>query len=68
MASILDYTDAQIASGLRRLNRQFCTPPGFDKRLLAKIRDEDLARFHEWPSGHWSLTDRGRNFLMECCE
>lgn len=63
--SVLDFSDEQIAFGLRRLNGQICTPWNFDERLLRKIVDENLARFSEWPSGHWSITERGRWFLSE---
>jgi hypothetical protein len=63
--SVLDFGDAEIASGLRRLRGQFCTPPGFSRPLLEKIVAERLARFHEWPSGHWSITERGYSFLSD---
>lgn len=60
-----EFTDAQIAGGLRQLSNQPCTPPGFDRRLVREIKDRQLAKFHEWPSGHWAITPRGRNFLMD---
>lgn len=61
--SSLDFTDTQLVSGMRRLRGQICTPPGFLKDLRDEILRHDLMRFHEWPSGHWSYTDKGRNFL-----
>ena len=59
------FDDATVAAGLRRLKGQVCTPSGFDRALVREIKDRDLARFHEWPSGHWALTRRGQNFLAE---
>lgn len=57
--------DRITARHLRRLSGQICTPPGFPTAELAKIKEQRLAVFHEWPSGHWSITDHGRDFLAE---
>lgn len=29
------------------------------------VQAEGLARFHEWPSGHWQITPKGLDFLAE---
>lgn len=62
------FTDRQIANVLRSLSGQPCTPWHLPKEIVQHIKDEGLARFHEWPSGHWSITDRGQNFLAEVTE
>lgn len=59
------FTDTQIVNGLRRLRGQPCTPLGFDRDLLREITSAGLAKFNEWPSGHWKITERGVNFMAE---
>lgn len=54
-----------VARRLAQLHGQIATPPGFPRDALAFIRENRLAVFHEWPSGHWSLTDAGRDFIAE---
>lgn len=66
--SALFPPDFVIANGMRRLNGEICTPPLFPKDVLKIIREHGLMRFHEWPSGHWALTNKGRNFLAAVVE
>ena len=32
------------------------------------LRERGYMRFHEWPSGHWAVTDKGREFLSSLPE
>lgn len=59
-----DFTDAQLASGMQSLRGQCCTLR-HQRELAAEVKRRGLMRFHEWPSGHWSYTDKGRAFLSE---
>lgn len=62
--ALADYVpDHVIASTLQRLRGQFCTPPGMDRELVRLVQDRRLARFVEWPSGHWKITEQGEEFL-----
>ena len=61
----MDIPLSMIAARLRQLSGQIATPPGFPRDVLAFIRENRLAKFHEWPSGHWNLTDTGRDFIAE---
>jgi hypothetical protein len=59
-----EFTNDTLASGMRRLKGQIATPVGFPQRLKNELVERGYVRFHEWPSGHWSITDRGHNFLV----
>lgn len=54
-----------VCSTLRRLSGQSCTPPGTPADLVRHVQAEGLARFQEWPSGHWQITEAGSEFLAE---
>ena len=54
-----------VANYLRRLKGQICPPSGFPKDYMDFIREQRLAVFKQWPSGHWSITDSGHDFLAE---
>jgi hypothetical protein len=59
-----DFTDQQIRQGMRRLRGEIATPVGFPRDLRDHLLERGLVRFHEWPSGHWQITDKGRNWLL----
>lgn len=62
--AVADYVpDHIIASTLQRLRGQRCTPPGMDRELVRLVQERGLARFREWPSGHWHITSQGSEFL-----
>ncbi len=61
----MKYETGTIRAILRRLNRQICTPPGVSREMVRFVQDEGLAEFHEWPSGHWKITDKGQYWLYE---
>ena len=56
-----------IANVMRRLNGQIATPPGMSADSK-EVEAMGFVKFHEWPSGHWQITDRGRDFLMDLSE
>ena len=59
-----DKDDRFLARTMLRLNGEICTPPyiaGTD--VYKEIKARKLMEFCEWPSGHWRITDIGRNFL-----
>lgn len=57
--------DAQtLIASMRRLNGQFATPMGMSS-VARELQDMGLMKFHEWPSGHWQITDAGRDFIQE---
>lgn len=60
-------SDSETVQMLQRLNRQICRPVGISSSNPAYRRcmDEGLIKFHEWPSGHYSLTNRGRALIQE---
>jgi hypothetical protein len=55
-------TDHQLASGMRQLRGQICTMQ-HQREVADEATRRGLMQFHEWPSGHWAYTDKGRNFL-----
>lgn len=61
----MDITPDLVCWTLRRLHGQPCTPPGTARELVDHVEAERLARFHEWPSGHWQITPKGLDFLAE---
>lgn len=61
----MDITPHLVRITLHRLRGQFCTPPGTSRELVQHVEAEGLARFHEWPNGHWQITPKGLNFLAE---
>lgn len=54
-----------VCRTLQRLSGQWCTPPGMPRDVVRHVEAEGLARFREWPSGHWTITERGLDFLAE---
>lgn len=48
---------------LRRCVGKFCRPPGVSSTAERAAIDAGLLVFHEWPAGHYQLTDKGRQFL-----
>ena len=58
-------TDGEIRYTLNRLRGQCGTPPGMSREAVRYVQDERLAKFHEWPSGHWQITEQGGNWLAE---
>lgn len=61
----MSVTPHLVCATLRRLHGQPCTPPGTSRELVRHVQAEGLARFHEWPSGHWQITPKGLDFLAE---
>ena len=59
-----DYTETQLVSAMRRLNGEICTMSHM-RGFARELESRGLMRFHEWPSGHWSITEKGRNFLRD---
>lgn len=59
------FSNHQVASGMRRLRGELSTPSGFPRDLRKYIVEQGYMRFLEWPSGHWSMTHKGRVFLSE---
>ena len=60
--------DKLLARFLPRLSGQICTPPSIPGWAMTEIRSRRLAVFHEWPSGHWEITEAGRNLMAENSE
>lgn len=56
-------TDEQIAARMLSLKGEICTL-SHQRELATIVRERGLMRFCEWPSGHWSITDKGRAFLV----
>ena len=61
----MDITPDLVCWTLRRLRGQWCTPPGHPRGLVDHVEAEGLARFREWPSGHWQITPKGLDLLAE---
>lgn len=59
------YEPWMVRNTLRHLHGQPCTPPGTDRGLVRYVQDEGMARFREWPSGHWQITEKGSNFIAD---
>ncbi len=59
------FADWEIRGVLRRLSGQPCTPPGTPRDLVRYVKNEGLATFLEWPSGHWKITERGASFMAD---
>lgn len=57
-----------VATWLRRLPGQICTPLGMPREYVQYVQNNGLARFHEWPSGHWQVTCAGWDFCWEHLE
>lgn len=64
MSAPWDGTDAQLAEGMRSLKGECCTL-SHQRPLADEVQRRGLMKFHEWPSGHWALTQRGLNFLAD---
>jgi hypothetical protein len=64
MTRAWDGTDAQLAMGMRSLKGQCCTL-SHQRPIAAEVQRRGLMKFHEWPSGHWALTQHGLNFLAD---
>lgn len=62
------FTDREVRNVLHRLRGQPCTPPGTPREIVSHVQAEGLAKFHQWPSGHWQITERGANYLAETAE
>ena len=56
---------ADVAYWLGRLPGQIASPPGMPPDCVRFILAHKLAVFHEWPSGHWQVTERGWEFRAE---
>ena len=61
----MDEEDMRRA--MRLLVGQFATPSWL-REDARRLEAEGLMKFHEWPSGHWAVTERGRNFLADSTE
>ena len=55
----------KIAATLRRCSGQFARPLGVSGDDVREAERRGLLRFHEWPSGHFQVTEAGRDFLAE---
>jgi hypothetical protein len=55
----------RVAYWLRRLPREFVTPAGFPPEYRQFIRERRLAVFRQWPTGHWEVTEAGREFINQ---
>lgn len=64
----MEITTRQIATTLRALSVQFATPWYLNPEVVRHIEGLGYAKFNEWPSGHWEITDRGSAFLSELRE
>lgn len=53
---------------LRRCKGQFARPAGVSSAAERAAMDAGLLVFHEWPSGHYQLTEKGRSFLLTADE
>lgn len=56
-----------IANMMRRLKNEYriATPSWIaETDEYREIKERGLMQFHEWPSGHWDYTEKGRNFLL----
>jgi hypothetical protein len=49
---------------MRSLKGECCTL-SHQRPLADEVQRRGLMKFHEWPSGHWALTQRGLNFLAD---
>lgn len=63
-----DMHPREVVATLRRLQGQLCTPEYLSKHVVAYCEERGLAKFIEWPSGHWSVTDNGRIYISENSE
>lgn len=61
------HDPATMIGAMRRLSGQFATPMGFSE-VARELEQRGLMKFHEWPSGHWSITDAGRDFIADNAE
>jgi hypothetical protein len=61
----MEHEPRIIARWLRRLNFAQFKPDGLSVLQWRHIRDSGLAEFHEWPSGHFRVTDRGLTYIQE---
>ena len=59
-----NYADREIAATIKRVSGKVATPLGISMGALRAAQDAGYVKFREWPSGHWHVTDAGRNFLM----
>lgn len=50
---------------LGRLHGKICSDSTMDRDVLEFVQEKNLARFHEWPSGHWQVTNAGWDFREE---
>ena len=63
--ALSDADRHNIAYWLGRLQGQACTPVGMPRALVTFVLTHKLAVFHEWPSGHWQVTESGWAFRNE---
>lgn len=64
----MEPDDRLIAATLRRCKGRPATPSGVSTSDVATAMERGLIQFREWPSGHFALTDAGRNFLSALTE
>ena len=59
--------DKETLKMMRRLKGEICRPIGIssDNPAYRRCMDEGLVKFNEWPSGHYSVTDKGRSFARD---
>lgn len=56
-----------IVRMMQRLNGEICKPWSIskDNKDYQYCMDEGLVKFHEWPSGHYQITDKGRAYMQD---
>lgn len=60
----IDIDDRRLRRTLQRCRGQFARPIDVGRDEEKAAIDRGYLKFHEWPSGHYAITEKGRNFLF----
>lgn len=56
--------NTQLAAGMLQLNGEICTLR-HQRDVAGEAKRRGFMQFREWPSGHWTITEKGQNFLAD---
>lgn len=57
------HDDERLRRTLRACRGQYCRPVHVSRDEEQAAIERGYLRFHEWPAGHYQVTERGQSFL-----